>query len=166
MNVLFLLQSGCCELDYGRRRKPLWGDSVNFTYLQHFLGFLALVDVDDLGFAVSLCVSDQRGDLSHLLLLEDVGLRADPGHDRLERDSTADLYTVTGITGVTGVTGVMAVMGITGVTAVTVITGVTFSQLCMMDLIDLCYSEYLINFLKIFSFYVVSDTCHLPVRGF
>lgn len=53
-------------------------------YLEHLLWLLPLVAVHDFGFTVSLRVSDQRGDLTHLLLLEHVGLRADPRHNDLE----------------------------------------------------------------------------------
>lgn len=54
------------------------------VYLQHLLRLLPLVGVHDPGLAVSVRVPDQRGDLAHFLLLEDVGLRADPRHDGLE----------------------------------------------------------------------------------
>lgn len=54
------------------------------VYLEHLLWLLPLAGVHDFGFTVSVGVADQRGDLAHFLLLEDVGLRADPRHNGLE----------------------------------------------------------------------------------
>ncbi len=72
------------------------------VYLEHLLRLLPLAGVHNLGFAVSVRVTNQRGDLAHFLLLEDVGLRADPHHDGLEGGETArrsqQLQTVTIIT--------------------------------------------------------------------
>ena len=56
----------------------------NRGYLQHLRGLLALVDVHDAGLPVAVRVPDQRGDLPHHLLLEDVGLGPDPRQDGLQ----------------------------------------------------------------------------------
>lgn len=62
--------------------------------LEHLFGLLPLVGVHDAGFAVSVRVADERGDLAHLLLLEDVRLGADPRHNRLESSEGATDFTV------------------------------------------------------------------------
>lgn len=57
--------------------------SVVCLYLEHFLGLLPLIGVNDAGLAVSFCVANQRGNLAHFLLLKDVGLWPAPGHNGL-----------------------------------------------------------------------------------
>lgn len=44
------------------------------AHLEHLLRLLPLAGVHNSGFPVSVRVADQRGDLTHFLLLEDVGL--------------------------------------------------------------------------------------------
>lgn len=62
----------------------VWRTEVQEKHLEHLGWLLSFCNVGDLGFAVAFSIPDQRGDLSHLLLLEDIGLRANPGHNGLE----------------------------------------------------------------------------------
>lgn len=57
-------------------------------YLEHLLRLFPLTGIHDFGFPVPLRVPDQRGDLTHFLLLKDVGLRANPRHDDLGEKNT------------------------------------------------------------------------------
>lgn len=71
-----------------QKKHPSWikqsdDKSGKLIYSDHFLRLFPLVCIHNAGFTVSVYVADQRGDLAHLLLLEDVGLRAGPGHNRL-----------------------------------------------------------------------------------
>ena len=49
-----------------------------FIHLEHLFGLFPLVGVHNSSLTVSVRVTDQRGDLTNFLLLEDIGLGPDP----------------------------------------------------------------------------------------